>query len=95
MRYLILNSIIVLIVFLITWFYNKDLFNKKWFLATLVLLVMTAIFDSLIVGNEIVAYNDDSYLNLFIGMAPIEDFAYTIAGMMIIPTVWKYLGSKE
>jgi len=95
MRYAVLNLIVLFLIFGFTLIYNKNLFNKKWFLGLAILLVMTAIFDSLIVSSGIVAYTESNYLGIFIGKAPIEDFAYTIAGMMLITYIWNKLGDKS
>jgi lycopene cyclase domain-containing protein len=59
------------------------------------LLIMTAIFDNFIVGSGIVAYNPDTLSGIFIGFAPIEDFAYTLVAAVLIPLTWWWLGSRQ
>jgi lycopene cyclase domain-containing protein len=59
------------------------------------LLTMTAIFDNFIVGSGIVAYNPDTLSGIFIGFAPIEDFAYTLVAAVLIPLTWWWLGSRQ
>ena len=59
------------------------------------LLIMTAIFDNFIVGSGIVAYNPQTLSGAFIGFAPIEDFAYTLAALLMIPALWHLLASKK
>jgi lycopene cyclase domain-containing protein len=59
------------------------------------LVIMTAIFDNFIVGSGIVAYNPDTLSGAFIGFAPIEDFAYTLVGAILIPLTWWWLGSRK
>lgn len=56
--------------------------------AGVALLAMTAVFDSLIVASGIVAYDEALILGVRIGSAPIEDFAYALAALMIAPTAW-------
>ena len=56
------------------------------------MLGLTAVFDNLIIAFEIVAYDPSKISGLMIGIAPIEDFAYTIAVVLLIPTVWKLAG---
>lgn len=63
--------------------------------ALVVLLVMTAVFDSLIIANGIVAYDTAKILGLYIGKAPVEDFAYTLAAVVLIPYLWKHYASKD
>ena len=52
------------------------------------LVVLTAVFDSVIVATGIVAYDDDQRLGWAIGLAPVEDFLYPLAGVMLLPAVW-------
>ena len=55
----------------------------------IILLLLTAIFDSMIVGLGIVSYNPQYILGIAIGFAPIEDFAYTVAAVLIMVTMWE------
>lgn len=59
--------------------------------AGLVLFAMTAVFDNLIIGTGIVAYDSEKISGLMIGLAPIEDFSYTVAGLLILPGLWNLL----
>lgn len=62
---------------------------NRWMTMTLlVLLLTTAVFDSLIVGSEIVAYDPNQLLGVYVGAAPIEDFFYAVAAVVIVPNVW-------
>jgi lycopene cyclase domain-containing protein len=63
--------------------------------AVVVLLVATAVFDSVIVGAGIVAYRPDRILGVRIGAAPIEDFAYPIAVGLALPALWHLLGRRR
>ena len=56
--------------------------------ALAVLLVLTAVFDNVIVGLRIVDYDPARILGLRIGVAPIEDFAYPVAGALALPALW-------
>lgn len=60
-------------------------------LAAVPLLTMTAIFDNVIIGTGLVAYDDNLISGLRIGLAPIEDFAYTVAALVLLPAVWELL----
>ncbi len=57
-----------------------------------VLLVMTAVFDNVMIGVGLVAYGDAHRLGATIGLAPVEDFTYPIAGLLLLPAVWHLLG---
>ncbi len=63
--------------------------------ALVVLLVLTAVFDNVIVGTGIVAYDPDRILGPRIGVAPIEDFAYPVAAALALPALWALLGPRR
>jgi lycopene cyclase domain-containing protein len=59
-----------------------------------VLLVLTGIFDNVIVGLGIVSYDNAKITGALIGVAPIEDFAYAIAAVFALPALWVLLPAK-
>jgi lycopene cyclase domain-containing protein len=65
------------------------------FLTLAVLLVLTAIFDNLIVGFGIVSYDEAKISGALVGVAPLEDFAYTVAAVCALPALWVLLPAKE
>ena len=60
-----------------------------------VLLIMTAIFDNVMIGVGLVAYNPDLISGVFIGIAPVEDFAYTVAAVLGLPALWHLLARNQ
>lgn len=64
----------------------------KYALTLIVLLVFTAVFDNLIIAAGIVAYDPTKISGIMIGIAPVEDFAYTVAAVLVLPTLWGLLG---
>jgi lycopene cyclase domain-containing protein len=64
-------------------------------LTAVALVVLTAVFDNVIVGLHIVAYDHQKILGLLVPLAPIEDFAYAIGAVMLVPTVWALLGPRK
>lgn len=56
-----------------------------------VLLVMTAVFDNIMIGIGLVAYEPSLISGLFIGIAPVEDFAYALAAIVGLPSLWVLL----
>jgi lycopene cyclase domain-containing protein len=60
-----------------------------------VLLVGTAVFDNLIIAAGLVAYDDSLNLGIRIGLAPIEDFLYAIAAVMVTASFWHILARKD
>ena len=64
-------------------------------LATAVLLVMTAVFDNVMIGVGLVGYDESRISGAFVGIAPLEDFAYAVVALVLLPSVWTLLGSKS
>jgi lycopene cyclase domain-containing protein len=62
-----------------------------WLIAAGVMMVLTAIFDNAIIGFGLVDYDDALISGLRIGVAPVEDFAYTVAALFIVPALWHML----
>jgi lycopene cyclase domain-containing protein len=90
MTYLVLNSIFLGALALLSIPVFKQLPWKAIFLATLALLVITAVFDNVIIGIGIVAYDPQLISGLKIGLAPIEDFAYSLAAPLLISIARQY-----
>jgi lycopene cyclase domain-containing protein len=59
------------------------------------MFVITAIFDNLIVAARIVGYDSSKITGIMIGIVPIEDFAYTIAAVLIVPSVWSAMLNRK
>lgn len=87
MTYLALNSIFLGAVLIVGLILRKQLPWRAIAGATGVLLVLTAIFDNVIVGTGIVAYDENLISGIKIGFAPIEDFAYSLAAPLLISII--------
>ena len=59
-----------------------------------IMLITTAIFDNVIIGSGLVAYDSETLLGIMVGLAPVEDFAYTVAAVMVLPALWILLGTR-
>ena len=64
-------------------------------LAVALTLVMTLVFDNLIILFGIVGYDESLISGVKLGVAPIEDFSYTLVGLVLIPLTWELLGRKK
>lgn len=60
-------------------------------LAAVPLLILTAVFDNVLVGTGIVGYDPALISGAKVGVAPLEDFAYTIAALVLLPSLWALL----
>lgn len=64
-------------------------------LAAVVMLALTAVFDNVIIATGLVDYHPELHLGLRLGLAPIEDFAYTVAALALLPALWSALHREE
>lgn len=60
--------------------------------STVLLVVLTAVFDNVMIASGIMTYTDRNISGVRIGLAPLEDFAYPVAGVLLLPTMWLLLG---
>lgn len=60
-----------------------------------VLLVMTAVFDNVMIGVGLVAYEPSLISGAFLGIAPLEDFAYALAAIIGLPSLWVLLERRR
>ena len=61
----------------------------------LALVVLTAVFDSLMIAAELFHYDPAALAGPHIGLAPIEDFAYPLATAILLPAVWETLRRRR
>lgn len=62
-----------------------------WVISATVMMMLTAVFDNAIIGTGLVAYDSELLSGVMVGLAPVEDFAYTVAALMMIPALWHLL----
>ena len=60
-------------------------------LTAIALLITTAVFDNVMIRIGLVDYNPDLISSAFVGVAPLEDFAYAIAAVVLLPSLWHLL----
>ncbi len=53
-----------------------------------IMAALTAVFDNAMISAGLVQYAPDKILGLKVGVAPIEDFAYTLAAVLLMPALW-------
>lgn len=59
------------------------------------LLVVTAVFDNIMIGVGLVGYDPARISGAFVGIAPLEDFAYPVAAAILLPSLWLLLGRRS
>jgi lycopene cyclase domain-containing protein len=60
-------------------------------IAAIILLAITAIFDNIMISVGLVGYDRTHISGLFVGVAPLEDFAYAVAAVVLLPSLWLLL----
>jgi lycopene cyclase domain-containing protein len=63
--------------------------------AGIVLVVMTLVFNNVIVGLGVVAYDPAKTLGVRTGLFPVEDLAYTLGAVVLLPALWTLLGGPD
>jgi lycopene cyclase domain-containing protein len=91
MTYWALNAVflgVVAVVAIVTLVLRR---TPRWLailVAGAVLLILTAVFDNVMIAIGLVGYNRELISGVFIGSAPLEDFAYTVAAIVLLPCLW-------
>ena len=60
-------------------------------LSTLILWVLTAVFDNIMIASGLFDYGGHALSGVFIGLAPLEDFAYPLGAVLLLPALWLLL----
>ena len=95
MTYLALN-----LTFMFTAFVILNLISRKspWRaigFTMLWMLLVTLVFDNVIIGLEIVGYDKSKISGILLGLAPIEDFAYTVVAVLAVSIIWTKLTKEK
>jgi lycopene cyclase domain-containing protein len=98
-NYWTLNAIFLAVVAVVAVVAIVRARRRAWLPAVLlslgILLVFTAVFDNVMIGVGLVGYNVDLIAGTFIGIAPLEDFAYAIAAAVLLPSLWMLLPARS
>lgn len=73
--------------------------GRRWWVATVVtavvLVVLTAVFDSVMVAADLFRYGDGALSGARLWLAPVEDLAWPLAAALLLPAVWELLGGRR
>lgn len=90
-----LLTVIVLAIFALYALVIKRWINWKVLIpAGIFMLLMTLVFDNLIIGSGIVDYDYSKTAGIRLFLAPIEDFAYTLVALVLVPSLFNLFRSK-
>ena len=92
--YLILNVVFIGLILVV---FHRDLKRptQTWWLSFAALLLLTLIFDSLMLSLGFFSYDTSKLLGIYIAQAPIEDFFYAILAAIVAPLLWRRFGNDK
>jgi lycopene cyclase domain-containing protein len=64
-------------------------------LTALILFVLTAVFDTIMIATGLFHFSPAHLLGVFLGLAPLEDFGYPLAGVLLLPSLWVALRARR
>jgi lycopene cyclase domain-containing protein len=94
MTYPELTAVVLGIFALYALVMRKQLSLRPLLWAGLVMVTLTLIFDNVIIGTGIVAYDESLLSGIMLGYAPIEDFAYTLVALVLVPSLFEVFRKK-
>lgn len=68
---------------------------RAWGLTTAILLLLTAVFDNLMMAAGFFDYGASEISGLRLGLIPLEDFFYPIAAALLLSGVWELSSRKK
>jgi lycopene cyclase domain-containing protein len=100
MTYLLLNVVFLAVAVLVavvalTRRLVSARFGAAVGIALALTVLLTAVFDNLMIGAGLFSYDPEHISGLFVGLAPIEDFAYPLAAAILLPTLWVLSGGTR
>ncbi|OFL68014.1 lycopene cyclase domain-containing protein [Brevibacterium sp. HMSC063G07] len=91
MTYTLLNACFLIPAALLAWGARKRIPTRPWLLTAAVLIVLTIIFDNLMIGVGLFYYSPETSSGITIGLMPIEDLSYTVFAVLVLPALWAHL----
>jgi lycopene cyclase domain-containing protein len=89
---------VVLVVALATAADRRSLL-RRWALPVVItgvlLFALTAVFDNVMIAIGLMTYADATLTGIHLGLVPIEDFSYPLAGLLLLPALWLLLRPRK
>jgi lycopene cyclase domain-containing protein len=77
---------------------RRPLFGRRMAasaVAAVVLILLTAVFDNLMIAAGLFTYPSSHVSGLRIGLAPLEDFSYPVCAAFLVPAVFTLLTPRR
>ncbi|GAA1128296.1 lycopene cyclase domain-containing protein [Citricoccus alkalitolerans] len=72
--------------------------GRRWWTATgltvVVLVVLTAVFDNLMIAADLFRYNEELLTGWRVGLAPVEDLIWPVAAGLLLPAISSLLMAR-
>jgi lycopene cyclase domain-containing protein len=95
LTYLAVVLFVLVPVFILCGRASRKLSRSSILFLTGAVLVLTLVFDNLLVGLKIVDYDPAKISGLRVPLAPIEDFGYVAVAVILLPVLWQYFGKRQ
>lgn len=86
--YILLDAAFLLPLFVLAVRRWRTLLCRHVLYTAIALVVLTVVFDNLMIAAGVMAYDPAHICGLKLGLAPIEDFAYTLAAVVYVAIWW-------
>lgn len=60
-----------------------------------VLVVLTIVFDNLMIAADLFTYGEGTLLGWYVGLVPVEDLAYAVVAATLLPALWHLVPSRS
>lgn len=94
MSYPTLTAIVLAILIIYSLLMRRLIDWRALVPAGIFMLLMTLVFDNLIIASGIVDYDFEKTAGIRLFLAPIEDFAYTLVALVLVPSLFNLFRSK-
>lgn len=92
--YLVLNVVFMIVTCIVVGVSLRKKPSKALIITFTALLLLTLVFDNILIHLSMFSYEPTKILGATIGVAPVEDFMYAILAVTIIPIIWSKLGNR-
>ena len=86
--YLALNLVFMLVAFVSLMLISRKNPWRAIGFTMIWMFLMTLVFDNVIIALGIVGYDENKISGLLLGLAPIEDFSYTVVSVLAVGILW-------
>ncbi|WP_404312366.1 lycopene cyclase domain-containing protein [Agrococcus terreus] len=63
-------------------------------IAAAIILLLTVVFDSLMIAADLFRFDDALLVGIRIGLAPLEDLGYALVALLVVAALWRLLPGR-